>query len=88
MKTQFTFAAFAIGASLFASAALADGTMAPANTMAPAATGNTMTPASGGMMGTTHHKPKPKKVTPPANSMMAPAPTNTMAPASGGMSGH
>ena len=96
MKTHFTFAAFAIGASLFASAALADGTMAPANTMAPATTNNamapnnTMAPASGGMMGgMTAHKPKPHKKTPPANTnAMAPAGSNTMTPASGGMGGH
>jgi hypothetical protein len=87
MKTYF--AALALGATLFTTAALADGMAAQSsNTMAPAATTNTMAPAGGGMMGTTHHKPKPKKTTPPANGMMAPAPSNTMAPASGGMGGH
>jgi len=91
MKRQITLAALALGTTLLATAAFADGmstgnTMAPANTMTPAGTHNATAPAGGGMMA--NHKPKPTKhLAPAAGGMMAPAnttaPANAMAPASG-----
>ncbi|HXC54215.1 MAG TPA: hypothetical protein VNU97_02885 [Rhizomicrobium sp.] len=76
MKTHVTLAALALGGALCATAAFADGTAAPTNTMAPNTMG-AMHPMSGGMMAT--HKPKPHKHTTPATGGMM-APTGAMAP--------
>ena len=87
MKLQITLAALALGTTLFATAAFADGmsTGSPANTMMSAGTHNAMAPAVGGMMA--NHKPKPTKHTAPAAGGMM-APTNTMAPANGTVGSH